>query len=194
MSTPAVRAPDTRNVAWVQDNVGAKLLSKMGWKQGQTVGRRRSSETISEADSTSTEQAQDISSEGIRVVKRQDGLGLGASHILHMDTSHTRDFSHLLQHLKEHHATSDSSAKSKRKSKDKAKVHLPTNKTTHHKVRQAKFKPKSHDDLKCIFAGAVDFPVITATGSETTKKDKKQKKSKDKSEKRRKSKKSKEDE
>ncbi|GKY90790.1 hypothetical protein MPSEU_000051800 [Mayamaea pseudoterrestris] len=175
------RAPDVRNLNWVQDNVGAKLLSKMGWKQGQAVGRRSRvnvSEEIPDAATTTTsgiseeseQHHESISSEGLRVVKRQDGLGLGASHILHTETTHTKDFAQLLEHLNQQQSslstTKNNSSSSKRK-RDKT-LHLPTNKSTHHKVRQAKFRTKTTDDMKCIFAGAVDYSVFAAATTEST--------------------------
>jgi hypothetical protein len=189
------RAPDTRNVEWVQSNVGARLLSKMGWKHGQAVGRRHLNQTTTitteqgndtnNSNSSDTTTSQEtllqqsetlhVSSEGLRVVKRQDGLGLGASHILQTSTSHTKDFAMLLQQLNQEHSTQNNTASNtqdlktrssksrKRKaSKKEIPLQLPTNKTTHHKIRQAKFKTKTQDDMKCIFAGAVDFPVIVS--------------------------------
>jgi hypothetical protein len=183
-STTTRRAADTRNLAWLENNVGAKLLGKMGWKEGQGVGRQRRN---NKDDDNDDDQAV-VCSEGIRVQKRQDGLGLGAKHILHMETSHTQDFHHLLQELKQHHGSGDeSSNKRKKKRKSKTTV-LPTNKTTHHKVRHAKFQKKSSEDLKCIFGGTIDFPVLAAVKNNdddrgaskksTKKKDKKRKEAK----------------
>lgn len=104
------------------------------------------------------------------MVKRQDGLGLGASHILHTQSTHTQDFGALLQQLNREHSScstsSNNSTTSRRvssKANKKQTVRLPTNKTTHHKVRQAKFQKKSTQDLACIFAGPVEFPVVAAT-------------------------------
>jgi hypothetical protein len=199
-SVKTTTAPDTRNLGWLQNNKGAKLLQKMGWKEGQAVGRRlaavkddnsdveSSDEGVSNEDDAQQQPLNSSSTEGLRIVRRQDGLGIGASHILHTtDNSHTKDFAQILQQLNQQQTTADEESgdnklllKKKKKSKSKTSMlRLPTNKTTHHKIRQAKFQTKSSDDLKCIFAGAMDFPVISAAtgvvaeGSNKTKKKKK---------------------
>ena len=96
---------DTRNMAWRKSNVGSKLLSKMGWSDGQAVGKRqrRSTQVVTAVSSHSDANNQNeeeegttstttttinsvssnyfpcSSSEGLRVMKRQDGLGIGAT-------------------------------------------------------------------------------------------------------------------
>ena len=86
---------DTRNMAWRKSNVGSKLLSKMGWSDGQAVGKRQRRSTVV-TSSDDANQNDDVtmntsgsnintacisnsSSEGLRVMKRQDGLGIGAT-------------------------------------------------------------------------------------------------------------------
>jgi G-patch domain len=64
---------DRRNLDWKTNNVGSKLLAKMGWKDGQGVGKRCRDD----------DEKQMISTEGIRVKRRQTNLGLGAT------TNHT---------------------------------------------------------------------------------------------------------
>lgn len=145
---------DTRNLEWKNSNVGAKLLQKMGWKEGQAVGRRQDNTT-------------NTSSEGLRLLKRNEGLGIGASSTTVNNNHHpVEHFSSLLVQLNNEHTSS------RRRNKKKRQTVLPTNKTTHHKVRQAKFQSKSQEDLKSIFGG-VEFPVVVDGSSEKTSKKRK---------------------
>jgi hypothetical protein len=164
--TPApVLVEDSRNLSWKQNNVGSKLLQKMGWKDGQAVGKRQRSDGAT------------VTTEGLRIQKRANGLGLGASSVpggIFQGSSHHEHFSTILATLKSAHAGSTPASQTDtQKKRRKTKVPtLPTNKTTHHKVRQAKFQTKTADDMKCIFghvAGGADFPVIAAEGSSTRK-------------------------
>jgi hypothetical protein len=166
-ATAAAKRPaDTRNLHWKTNNVGLKLLEKLGWKEGQAVGKRQRQENPEAGDDT---EAVPVSSEGLRVVQRANGLGLGASSRAESLASshHVQHFSNLLEQLKEHHPTQAgaSEQESSKRSKKKAKttttysttgVVLPTNKTTHHKIRAAKFTPRTADDMRCIFGGATD--------------------------------------
>jgi G-patch domain len=83
-------AADTRNMEWRKSNVGSMLLSKMGWSNGEAVGKRQRS--AKQSNVTSTEMLPDngttatvplvnttCNGEGLRVMKRQDGLGIGAT-------------------------------------------------------------------------------------------------------------------
>jgi hypothetical protein len=120
------------------------------------------------------------SSEGLRVKKRAVGLGLGATSVpINLGSSHhVADFSSLLQHLNHHHSSTagsssvgsvssdNSSSKKSKKKKQKKKekqatkpaLVLPTNKSTHSKVRQAKFQSRTEHDMKCIFGTTATFP------------------------------------
>lgn len=161
MATPAT---DSRNLEWKSNNVGSKLLAKMGWKDGQAVGKRQ-------------KEGEAVTSEGIRIKRRADGLGLGASTVVATNNSnHVGDFSSLLENLKSEHKSTE-----KKKKKKKKSVMLPTNKSTHHKVRAAKFQEKTQEDLKSIFAvaGGADFPVTAATTSESKAESKSKRKSED---------------
>lgn len=143
MATPVT---DTRNLRWKSSNVGSKLLEKMGWKDGQAIGKRRDDAAVS--------------SEGLRMRKRADQLGLGASTVATTTankSSHTQEFATILQSLQQTHATT-ATKKKKRKSK-KSPVLFSSTKATHAKVRNAKFQEKSPQDMQCIF-GAMDFPVV----------------------------------
>lgn len=152
---------DTRNLDWKSNNVGSKLLSKMGWKDGQGVGKRYRDEQIA--------------TEGMRVKRRQVGLGLGATHAVALAASasgnHADEFANALAEFRKVHGSGDDSSetskdrkqKKKKKKKDKKRKKekkapvLPTNKVTHGGIRSAKFKPKTSQDLKAIFAGGVVF-------------------------------------
>ena len=111
-STAMVVGTDTRNMAWRTSNVGSKLLSKMGWSDGQAVGKRQrirsavvasnddsnnsngeSTESLSNAKSTSSN-----SGEGLRVIKRQDGLGIGAT----ASSSAYSNASNAVQHVQDY--------------------------------------------------------------------------------------------
>lgn len=153
---------DTRNLEWKDNNVGSKLLQKMGWKDGQSIGRRRFLKSES-----------DVSSEGLRVKRRAAGLGLGASSqaAAQASISHASDFAGVLQALQEEHVDeSDTSKKRKKKKSKTAIVSMPTNKSTHAKVRQAKFQERTSEDMKCIFAGADVFAALSSEANNTKKK------------------------
>lgn len=151
-------AADTRNLHWKKANVGLKLLEKMGWKDGQAVGKRQRQDP----DGTGVA----MSTEGIRVVKRSTGLGLGASAVEAQklaQSHHTAGFKNLLEELNEQHGGGgDKKKRKKRKAAASPVVHLPTSKRTHHKVRSAKFQEKSADDMKAIFGGSDDFAHFAA--------------------------------
>lgn len=166
---------DSRNLEWKDNNVGSKLLQKMGWKDGQGIGKRRLLKSES-----------DVSSEGLRVRRRADGLGLGASSqaASQSSTSPVADFADVLNKLQEEHG-----AKRKKKTSKSGIVAMPTNKSTHARVRKAKFQAKSADDMKCIFAGADVFAAAAASTS--TESDKKRKRDAGEKEKKRKKKKDK---
>jgi hypothetical protein len=171
----AARPADTRNLHWKSNNVGLKLLEKLGWKEGQAVGKRQRQDTADAGDADG-EEAAPVSSEGLRVVQRANGLGLGASARAESLASshHGQHFSDLLESLKEHHpSTAGSEKETTKRSKKKAKttttysttgVILPTNKTTHHKIRAAKFSARTEDDMRAIFGGAA-FASIPAIGN-----------------------------
>lgn len=173
MSTATVaKREDTRNLAWRADNVGSKLLQRMGWKDGQAVGKRQRSLDSSFAEKDGDrDNNQGVSSEGIRVVKRKDGLGLGAKSSGLYDAEqhhHVGHFSNLLSELQKHHGSDKQKKKksSSQKKKSSSPLTLPTNKSTHHKIRQAKFEKKTEHDMKCIFGGNIDFPVFSATAED----------------------------
>eukprot|EP01083_Nonionella_stella_P256440 878945_1 len=158
---------DTRNLEWKSNNIGSKLLSKMGWKEGQGIGKRRK---------VRAEEEGETSTEGLRVKRRAEGLGLGASAnaaaSYNRNTSHVSEFHNLLNDLNDlHNNNSDDNEDNNKKSKKKKNkkklrrsstssstgssvVAFATNKSTNSKVRKAKFQEKSADDYKSIFGGA----------------------------------------
>jgi G-patch domain len=86
----ATAGADNRNMAWRKSNVGSKLLAKMGWSDGQAVGKRQRRATVLVSDTNNSKEAPSAtavqnsetttcSGEGLRVMKRQDGLGIGAT-------------------------------------------------------------------------------------------------------------------
>jgi hypothetical protein len=172
--------PDQRNLHWKSSNIGAKLLGKMGWKDGQAVGkmRRRLDETDAAAagDRTTAPAAaaaavgRHVSSEGLRIARRAEGLGVGAERAARADGGSGdvhRDFASVLARLNSGGGgggDGDSSSsreriregKRQKKQKKRAQqqpksISLPTNKTTCHKVRRAKFQEKTEEDMRCIF-------------------------------------------
>ena len=143
---------DKRNLEWKSDNIGSKLLAKMGWREGQAVGKRQ------------REQGLTVTGQGLRAVKRREGLGIGAALTTASNAAqpqHVGDFGQVLAALREEHGQPLDEKKKRKKNSSKTAAVLPTNITTHAAVRQAKFQQKSVDDMKCIFAGATfDFPKI----------------------------------
>ncbi len=131
-----VATDDTRNLEWRKKNVGSTLLQKMGWKEGQGIGKRSNNNTTA-----------------LRALRRQEGLGLGAKiESQGGDSDRSDHFASVLKQLQVHHepATSERASNS---SKTK-KLTLAQNRVTAghaRKVRESKFGAKSADDLACIF-------------------------------------------
>jgi hypothetical protein len=176
----AARPADTRNLHWKSNNVGLKLLEKLGWKEGQAVGKRQRQDMSANGDGNGD--APEVSSEGLRVVQRANGLGLGASSRAESLASshHVQHFSNLLEELKEHHPTATaalasgeeqgSSSKTSKKKRKKAStaVVFATNKMTHQKIRAAKFSARTADDMRSIFGGATDTTGASASANTFT--------------------------
>ena len=116
----ATTGSDTRNLRWKDNNKGSTLLQKMGWKQGQALGsKHRKKEGSLEEECTG---------EGLKIVKRPDGLGLGMArkHINPESTSHG-SFSQVLEKLKQEHSIGsikEEGRKSSKKSKKRKKSSL----------------------------------------------------------------------
>ena len=144
-----VATEDNRNLEWRKSNVGSTMLQKMGWKEGEGVGKRAKSNTTA-----------------LRALKRQAGLGLGAKMESEGGSSEsTNHFAKVLANLQVHHNT-------KTKKSKKSKLTLPQNKVTAghaQKMRQAKFGEKSAEDLACIF-GNRDFQPTDTTEKRKNKK------------------------
>lgn len=143
-----VASEDNRNVEWRKNNVGLSLLEKMGYKDGEGIGKRNQNNS------------------SLRALKRKAGLGLGAKIESEGGNSESSNhFSAVLANLQAHHKPSSS----KKSRKKKSKITLPQNKVTAghaSKMRQAKFGEKSAEDMACIF-GNTSFPVIDANETET---------------------------
>ena len=127
---------DSRNLEWRENNVGASLLQKMGWKEGEGLGKRGGN------------------CMALRALKRQDGLGLGAKLQTEGGKSDTAaHFSAVLASLQAHHEP-------KKKSR-KSELVLPQNRVTAgyaRKMRESKLGGKTAEDLSCIF-GSKDLFV-----------------------------------
>jgi hypothetical protein len=184
---------DTRNMAWRSSNVGSKLLSKMGWSDGQAVGKRqRSSLTtntivVTENDNdTSRVTTSTFNSEGLRVMKRQDGLGLGATAVSAAYTNatnsiqHVQDYVNVLASLQpitqpkkeKKRKRGNKEEKLSKNKKDNASTsatttHVSRNKITHAAIRKAKFQEKSADDFKCIFGSFHSDDIISTIATKT---------------------------
>mmetsp|Transcript_44462 Transcript_44462/g.68055 ORF Transcript_44462/g.68055 Transcript_44462/m.68055 type:complete len:190 (+) Transcript_44462:105-674(+) len=139
-----VATEDNRNLEWRKNNVGSTLLQKMGWKEGQGIGKRGSSNTTA-----------------LRALKRQDGLGLGAKMANEGGQSESANhFSAVLANLQAHHEP-EKIKKKKKKAISASSLVLPQNKVVAghaQKRRDAKFGPKTAQDLACIFGN----PTIVA--------------------------------
>lgn len=151
-----VATEDTRNVEWRKSNVGLKLLEKMGYKDGEGIGKRNQNNT------------------SLRALKRKEGLGLGAKIQSEGGNSDSSNhFSAVLSNLQAHHEPTTKKSRKKKKG-----ITLPQNKVTAghaSKMREAKFGAKSAEDLACIFGNA-DFPVLTAQVTEVSEKKKRKSK------------------
>ena len=155
-----VATEDKRNQEWRNANVGLKLLEKMGYKDGQGIGKRNTNNTA------------------LRALKRKEGLGLGAKIESEGGNSESSNhFSAVLANLQAHHQPATPTKKSKKKKTKK--LTLPQNKVTAGhaaKRREAKFGAKSAEDMACIFGNSsivLDLKPIGETKEEEKKKKKK---------------------
>jgi Pin2-interacting protein X1 len=171
-----VATEDSRNGEWKIGNKGASLLKKMGWTEGQGLGRDKQGTSVA-----------------LRAVKRsEETLGIGASSAdIHGSSgwSETSDsFASVLANLKQQH--SDKKKKSKKK---KNNLTLARNKVTAghaQKMREAKcLKNKSDEEMAAIF-GNKHVPST----NESEKKKKNKRKSRDGNDEKKRSKKSKKEE
>ena len=155
-----VATEDKRNQEWRNSNVGLKLLEKMGYKDGEGIGKRNTNNTA------------------LRALKRKEGLGLGAKIESEGGNSESSNhFSAVLANLQAHHQPAATTKKSKKKTK---KLTLPQNKVTAGhaaKRREAKFGAKSAEDMACIFGNSSVVLDLKPIG-ETTKEEEKRKKKK----------------
>lgn len=155
---------DNRNKSWSQGSIGAKLLQKMGWSEGQGLGRN-----------------QQGSSNALRAVRRAEGLGIGATHDLAGTEgwSATNDsFASVLQHLQaQHNGLSSSSSNNNASATKKKKKSLTLAKNRvlaghAKKMRLAKdLNNKTPEEMACIFGGGGGGAVLptTTTQHETPK-------------------------
>ena len=90
-----VAKEDTRNKSWSEGSIGAKLLGKLGWTEGQGLGRNKQG-----------------TSHALVAIRRADGVGLGATSN-DQDTTGWKDtndnFASVLRNLQSEHATATSS-------------------------------------------------------------------------------------
>jgi len=116
-TTPQGGGPDKRNLHWVGNNVGSTLLQKMGWTQGQALGSKHRKKASIEGES-----AEVHSGEGLKILKRPDGLGLGANTKIHNQESTSHEhFTQLLQALNQEHSVSSSQERERRKRRNSKK-------------------------------------------------------------------------
>ena len=162
-TTNDVAVPNTTD--WKTNNTGSKLLAKMGWTEGEGVGKRHRTQPTAV----------------ICVKKRSEGLGLGANSAAAAAAlganSGGHDLGKVLEQLNASMASSKNESDAKGEKKKKSKKHkkerkrkrttttLPTNRVTHAGIRAAKFQAKTADDMKCIFGGGVvSVPLLPANG------------------------------
>lgn len=155
---------DSRNLEWKQSNKGSALLKKMGWSEGEGLGKRKKGEQ-----------------HALRAVKRTDEmLGIGADkHDPDSTHCHSSSFASVLSSLKQHHASGSSSSSDtddddnkkrkksskKKKKKPKASLTLARNKVTAghaQKMRHAKcLQNKSEKDMAAIFGTTPGSHVLS---------------------------------
>ena len=176
-SSAMVLGADTRNMAWRTSNVGSKLLSKMGWSDGQAVGKRQRLTTVVTTNDSNKNDNYDIgeattkreinantatsSSEGLRVMKRQDGLGIGASAASSAYSNasnavqHVQDYVDVLALLKPKHEIDDKAEKKKKKkekkkrkrSKEESATNTETTTTTSNDALSKKIRSSSNSTM-----------------------------------------------
>ncbi|CAB9507831.1 expressed unknown protein [Seminavis robusta] len=150
-SAGAEQGADTRNLHWRQNNKGSALLQKLGWKEGQALGSKH--RRAQEQDGV-----EEVSGEGLKVVKRKEGLGLGASALPAATQSTSHDtFCALLKNLKkEHSATGSQRSSSKKRKKKSSSISSSTlsddNGTTVEEKPKKKSKKKSKKKKETVFA------------------------------------------
>jgi hypothetical protein len=154
---------DRRNLDWKTNNVGSKLLAKMGWKDGQGVGKRSSSSAYNKNDREGCDDDGEtpvarVSTEGIRVKRRQTNLGLGATahHAALLATAsgsnHADDFAKALTDFQKIHNGSggddddDDDAQEENKARKKSSKEMKKKrKDGRNKEKQTKKKQKTHN-------------------------------------------------
>jgi len=152
-----VSGEDHRNAEWAQDMsaFGQKMLLKMGWKQGNGLGKNQ--------QGTST---------NLRAIRREVNLGIGAKTDLHGDEGFSvtsRNFHGVLANLHAEHGESSSKDKKKKKKSSKNKkgpdrldsgLTLSSKRVTAghaRKMREAKdLTKKSKEEMAAIFGMKVD--------------------------------------
>jgi Pin2-interacting protein X1 len=168
-----VATEDTRNGEWKKDNKGSTLLKKMGWSEGEGLGKNRQGTAVA-----------------LRAVKRADSLGIGASTTDMQGVSGwestTDGFASVLKGLKQHHGSNSSSSSSdasdgnnkkknkKRKTMKSNELVLARNKVTaghSRKMREAKcLKNKSDYDMAAIFGTKLQTNSKEGEGKKNMKK------------------------
>ena len=147
-----VSGPDHRNSSWANDtsSFGQKMLMKMGWKQGNGLGKN-----------------QQGTSDNLRAVRRAENLGIGATTDTHGNegfSETSRNFHGVLATLKAEHGDKNSKKEKKRRKKEKKDKKLDKSEsgltlstklvTAGHarKMRDAKdITKKSKEDMAAIF-------------------------------------------
>ena len=97
MSNLLVAKEDKRNAAWRQNNIGSKLLQKMGWKDGEGIGKRQKGSAVA-----------------IRAVRQSADVTLGIGAAAEDDrnghagwSETTQNFSLVLEHLQHKYKDGD---------------------------------------------------------------------------------------
>lgn len=160
-----VAKEDNRNASWSQGSIGAKLLSKMGWNEGEGLGRHKQG-----------------TSNALRAIRRADGLGIGATQDStgSQGWNTTNDgFASVLAHLKSQHTndTNDTTTKQRKQTRKRTKeLTLAQNRVVaghSKKMRAAKqLNNKTPEEMACIFGGSVQqfLPIVDTATKKTRKK------------------------
>ena len=165
-----VAKEDNRNASWSHGSIGAKLLTKMGWSEGEGLGRHKQG-----------------TSNALRAIRRAEGLGIGAT----QDSTGSQgwnttndSFASVLAHLKVQHAnestttttTTTTTKQQTRKRKRTKELTLAQNRVVaghSKKMRAAKqLTNKTPEEMACIFGGSVQqytpaVVVVVVTAKET---------------------------
>ncbi|XP_070566254.1 PIN2/TERF1-interacting telomerase inhibitor 1-like [Ptychodera flava] len=142
---------DPRNTLWANDSdkFGQRMLQKMGWKPGRGLGANQHGRT-----------------EHVKIVKKDDNLGLGANHRSEDNwLANQDDFNSLLAQLNQTYGndTTEKKESSNADTTSLEEISKRSKKRVHYKkfTRGKDLSVYSKKDLACIIGTKTDSPPVT---------------------------------